>query len=41
MIWTDNEIQTLINNFSTKGTKYCVNQLNKTKSAIYYEAVKK
>jgi hypothetical protein len=38
MIWSDNEIQNLINDFSTKGTNYCVNQLNRTKSAILNKA---
>lgn len=38
--WTENEKQLLINNYSTKGTNYCVYLLNRTKSSILGMATK-
>ena len=32
--WSDNEIKILNNNYSTLGTEYCVNLLNRTKSSV-------
>lgn len=36
-MWTEDEINFLVNNYPSKGGDYCVEQLNKTKSQIRYK----